>query len=257
MSSRDRFSVERLPDGRACLNLGSSARVSPRWNNVDSSWLFRVARHPRMAAFAQRLGLLSADRYQRIQRLGRGFILWNLTKGIPFPDGTFDVVYHSHVLEHIDREAAPGFLEECFRALKKGGILRVVVPDLETLARRYLAIVDRMGREPLAAEHSAAIDEIFDQMVRRIPKERANRRPLVHWLENILVGDTARSGELHRWMYDRFSLERLLKDTGFAAIGRFDAATSQIHGWTSFGLDLEPDGSPYKPGSLYLEGTRP
>jgi len=257
MSSRDRVPVERLPDGRACLNLGSSARVASGWNNVDSSWLFRVARHPLLAGFAHRLGLLSADRYERIHNLRHGFILWNLIKGIPFSDETFDVVYHSHVLEHIEKETAPRFLRECFRVLKRGGILRVVVPDLEALARRYLGFVDRLPGESVGAEHAAAIDEMFDQMVRRIPKARADRGPVVRFLEGIFVGDTSRSGERHRWIYDRFSLGRLLEEAGLVRVRVLDATSSQVEDWDSFGLDLEPDGAPYKPGSLYMEGSRP
>jgi 2-hydroxychromene-2-carboxylate isomerase len=41
------------------------------------------------------------------------------------------VVYHSHVLEHLPKDAAPRFVGECYRVLAEGGILRVVVPDLD------------------------------------------------------------------------------------------------------------------------------
>ena len=35
-----------------------------------------------------------------------------------------------------------------------------------------------------------------------------------------------------------------------------DFKTSAIDDWTSTGLDQEPDGSEYRPGSLYMEATR-
>ncbi|ETR69785.1 MAG: hypothetical protein OMM_09304 [Candidatus Magnetoglobus multicellularis str. Araruama] len=58
--------------------------------------------------------------------------------GIPYADYSVDVVYHSHVLEHMPRQFAPVFIQECFRVLKIGGIIRVAVPDLERIVREYL-----------------------------------------------------------------------------------------------------------------------
>jgi SAM-dependent methyltransferase len=254
---RRRFPAKRAPDGRALLNLGSSARVAPGWTNVDRSWLLRLARWPRLASGLHRVGIVSEFRYERLRHLDPQVVCWNLKRGIPFPDGTFDVVYHSHVLEHLDREDAPGFLRECRRVLRPGGILRVVVPDLEQLARRYVGVVDRLPDGASAAEHAAAVDEIFDQMVRRVSRVRAQRPPAVRWLEELLVGDTRRSGEMHRWVYDRFSLGWLLADTGFVSVERLDAETSRIEGWAKFSLDTEADGAPYKPGSAYVEARRP
>lgn len=254
---RPRFPVKRSADGRALLNLGSSARVAPGWTNVDQSWLLRLARRPRLASILHRAGIVSERRYEGLRRLDPDVVCWNLKRGIPFPDRNFDVVYHSHVLEHLDREDAPGFLRECRRVLRPGGILRVVVPDLEQLARRYVGVVERLPDGASAAEHAAAVDEIFDQIVLRVPRTRAEQPPLVRLLEAMFVGDMARSGAMHRWMYDRFSLRWLLADAGFVGVETLDEGTSRIEGWTAFRLDTEEDGSPYKPGSAYVEAQRP
>ena len=257
-SRRPAFAVKRSDDGRALVNLGSSARVAPGWTNVDFSWLVRLAQYPDLCRLLHRRGLISDDRYQRIRRLdAESIICWDLRRGIPFPDATFDVVYHSHVLEHIDREAAPGFLRECLRVLRPGGTLRVVVPDLERLARTYLGVVDRLPFGATADEHRVATEEMFDHMIVRTPRNRRSQPGVVRFLENLLIGDTARSGVLHRWMYDRWSLGSLMTDVGFNDVVPCDAATSRINGWSGFQLDTEADGSPYKPGSLYMEGSRP
>ena len=58
--------------------------------------------------------------------------------GLPFPDASVDAVYHSHMLEHLDAASARAFLRECHRVLRPGGVLRVVVPDLEGIAQAYL-----------------------------------------------------------------------------------------------------------------------
>jgi SAM-dependent methyltransferase len=251
------FPLKRLPDGRALVNLGSSARVAPGWNNVDSSWLLRLARWPRAAAALHAAGIVSAPRYERLRRLERDVVCWDLRRGIPFANEAFDVVYHSHVLEHIDREDAPAFLAECRRVLKPGGTIRIVIPDLEQLTEAYREVVSRLPDRAAREEHAAAVDEIFDQIVRRVPQARASRPPLVRLLETIFVGGTARSGEMHRWMYDRHSLGWLLADTGFTEVKTFAPAESRIPGWSTFLLDTEPDGSPYKPWSIYVEATRP
>lgn len=62
----------------------------------------------------------------------------DLTKGIPFSDESFEVVYHSHVLEHFPKDKAFGFMQECHRILGRGGVIRVVVPDLEQIAKNVL-----------------------------------------------------------------------------------------------------------------------
>ncbi|HEY1096360.1 MAG TPA: methyltransferase domain-containing protein [Alphaproteobacteria bacterium] len=92
----------------------------------------------------------------------------DLLTGVPLPDGVVDVVYHSHVLEHFSREAGVTFLKECYRVLKRGGIIRIAVPDLENICRAYLASVDevRSGRENSQYDHQWMIIELIDQLVR-------------------------------------------------------------------------------------------
>jgi SAM-dependent methyltransferase len=251
---RQRIPIKHLSDGRALINLGSSARCAPEWNNIDFSWIVRLGRHPRLCRALHSCGWLTQQRYERIQRLDPGTILWDLRKGIPFSDQSFDAVYHCHLLEHLDKEAAPWFLRECHRVLKPVGILRVVVPDLEFLARKYLDCVERLPDKATSIEHACAVEAMIDQMVVRTPSNRKYQKPIVRFIENLIVGDTSQNGVLHRWMYDRFSLEHLMREAGFNDIQLCDATTSRISGWPDFLLDTEPDGSPYKPGSVYIEG---
>ena len=65
------------------------------------------------------------------------------------------------------------------------------------------------------------------------------------------------SGELHRWMYDRVSLARLLRACGFTDVCRVTAEESRIPGWSEYGLDADPaNGLPRKPGSLFVEAIK-
>jgi hypothetical protein len=65
------------------------------------------------------------------------------------------------------------------------------------------------------------------------------------------------SGEIHRWMYDRYSLADALRAAGFINPVKVGPAYSRIPSWTAFHLDTEPDGRTYKPDSLFMEATRP
>lgn len=64
------------------------------------------------------------------------------------------------------------------------------------------------------------------------------------------------SGEIHQWMYDRYSLKGLLESAGFTDAKRVGPTESRIPDWTSYNLDTDPDGTVYKPDSLYMEATK-
>jgi predicted SAM-dependent methyltransferase len=70
-----------------------------------------------------------------------GAVLYNhdLVEGIPAADNSLDVVYHSHMLEHLSYAEGIDFIAACYRVLKPGGILRVLVPDLGLWCANYVA----------------------------------------------------------------------------------------------------------------------
>lgn len=70
------------------------------------------------------------------------------------------------------------------------------------------------------------------------------------------IGKFRTSGEVHQWMYDTYSLSKLLFRIGFTEITVRDAFTSRIPGWIAYNLDTEPDGSIYKPESAYIEAMK-
>lgn len=73
----------------------------------------------------------------------------------------------------------------------------------------------------------------------------------------LAVGRFRQSGEVHLWMYDRFSLAQLMLRSGFINPVVQSATTRLIGHWTSFNLDTMQDGSVYKPESLYMEAVKP
>lgn len=58
---------------------------------------------------------------------------------LPYGDGTVDEIRASHVLEHYPHAQITHVVNDWARALKPGGRLRIAVPDLEVISRKYLA----------------------------------------------------------------------------------------------------------------------
>lgn len=240
----------------------------------------------------------------------------NLLAGFPYPDNTFDAVYSSHVMEHFSRDEGRRVLQACHRILKPGGILRVVVPDLEQNCREYLRLLDEAATKPEAArQYDWVILEMLDQMVRDKPSgymqsfladlQARNDHAMMAYVksrtqDNIwdtawqqirrtgvsgitpgkvlsklqriyvdlilrlvppairkLMVDGTPPGEKHRWMYDRYSLIRLMEQVGYRDARLVNAHESAIPGFADDHLDVNPDGMPYKNISLYGEAVKP
>ena len=56
-----------------------------------------------------------------------------LKDNLPFSDSSVDNIYISHAIEHVDNLAVQKFIEESYRVLKKGGVLRLTCPDSKFL----------------------------------------------------------------------------------------------------------------------------
>ncbi len=64
--------------------------------------------------------------------------LWRDPLQLPFADGSIEVIYSSHLIEHLDNEACRRLFREWYRILKKGGVLRVVAPNMDYFIDSYL-----------------------------------------------------------------------------------------------------------------------
>ncbi len=70
------------------------------------------------------------------------------------------------------------------------------------------------------------------------------------------IGRFRLSGEVHQWMYDSFSLGKLLREVGFNHIEQLTAHETNIENFNSYLLDIEVDGSVRKPDSLFMEAKK-
>lgn len=201
---------------------------------------------------------IRGKRLDKFQTLPQNIKVHNLANGIPFPDSSVDYVYHSHFLEHLDRDVGYFFFREVYRVLRNGGVHRVVVPDLEKACRAYMNSLSRCESDPSYIErHDQAVAGVIEQSVRREASGSSAQTAVRRRLENILLGDARRRGETHQWMYDRFNLQNLFADVGFGDISTECYDTSRIPDWPAFGLDInKATRTEYKPESLYMEGVK-
>lgn len=78
-----------------------------------------------------------------------------------------------------------------------------------------------------------------------------------NFLKALDIGRFRLSGEVHQWLYDRYSLARLLIAAGFSEPLHLTASSSQIPNWNSYNLDTLPDGTVIKPDLFYMEAIKP
>lgn len=236
------------------LNLGCGSKVSLGSEVINIDWSpYLLLKTSRLLRKVTPL-FLDAERRRKLNSMGDNVKCYNLAKGIPFDSDTIDGVYHSHLLEHFDKDIACKFLLEVKRVLKAGGVHRIVVPDFEKACKAYVSHIAVCEKDPAeAVHHDSYIGAIIEQSIRREAFGTSQKPPFRRFVENLLLGDARKRGETHQWMYDRISLSTLLTNLGYRNPQLQQFNTSSIPNWNGNGLDLDENGNEYMPGSLYIE----
>lgn len=197
------------------------------------------------------------ERLEKFNLLANNIMVHDLSKGIPFNDDSVDVVYHSHTLEHLERDVAEKFLMEIKRVLKPGGIQRIVVPDFEKACKDYVAHIAYCEDNPNESDnHDDYIAAMIEQSVRKEAFSAKQQNPVQRVIESVILGDARRRGETHQWMYDRINLKAKLIKCGFNKVCVQNYNLSEIPNWNDYKLDTDKWGNQYKPGSLYIEARK-
>ena len=61
----------------------------------------------------------------------------DVRKGLPFDDNSVDFIHSEHFLEHLTFEESEKVCREFLGCLKKEGVLRIAMPDLDYLIEKY------------------------------------------------------------------------------------------------------------------------
>jgi predicted SAM-dependent methyltransferase len=104
-----------------------------------------------------------------------------------FETNSINEIYVCHVFEHFRKKYINNILNEWFRVLAPNGILRIAVPDFENIAKLYVS-----GKYDI---------QIFSGLIN---------------------GGQKNDYDIHYNIYDEKYITKLLKDTGFTDIQRYD-----------------------------------
>lgn len=201
------------------LHLGCGLVTPAGWLNVDGSFNARVARFPVVRKSLAALGVISKSSAN--VNWAKNVVHHDVRKRLPWRDGSFEAVYASHLLEHLHLSEGMALLRECHRVLRPGGVIRIVVPDLESAIRDY---VERR-------EHAETYRNTF---LTRTRADELNSRMLFHEATPVPGGFAMRTFRLHnafhqhKWMYDAESLSAHLSAAGFREVARRGFLESRI-----------------------------
>jgi SAM-dependent methyltransferase len=171
---------------------GHSAPIE--WINFDISPTLRIQKTPVLGALLKnKLNTTFAPNV----RYG------DIVRGLPIEENSCDGLYCSHVLDDLSLEDLPVALKNSYRILKKGGIFRCVMQDLEYEARTYIQNLDK-------GDKSASIKFLNDTLLGFLKRPRGLTGILVSFFSN----------QHHLWMWDSHSLGEQLKLAGFRDLRR-------------------------------------
>ena len=138
-----------------------------------------------------------------------------------FPDEYADLIYASHVLEHISHREVTKVLGEWHRVLKEGGVVRISVPDFDKLIEVYCSQEKDIGAIIMP-----------------------------------LMGGQDYAYRLHQTVFNEKYLTELLSSVGFREVREWDPEEVELHSfqdWASRPIEIR--GKKY-PISLNLEGVK-
>tara|TARA_B100000989_G_scaffold297545_2_gene283615 strand:- start:1208 stop:2083 length:876 start_codon:yes stop_codon:yes gene_type:complete len=97
-------------------NVGAGRFRHPFWTNID-----KTSEHYKERLSPENIDIDLFDK-----------------KPLPIEDGTAEVFYCSHVLEHIDTKSGQHLLNQMYQKLKSGGVARLTMPDIDLAYKAYI-----------------------------------------------------------------------------------------------------------------------
>lgn len=146
-----------------------------------------------------------------IERCKAGALFLDAGEPFPFPDNSIDYVYSEHLFEHLSFLQAVNMLDECHRILKPSGAIRIATPDFRFLMSLYLHPEEPLNKRYIEWSAQGTV---------------GNFTPLPETALHIVNKFHTAWG--HQIIYDRESLETLMKEHGFKNIRFCDIGQSVL-----------------------------
>jgi predicted SAM-dependent methyltransferase len=177
------------------IHIGCEFKIGKNWKNYDISIVAQIEKIPLLRKFIK----INPSPYPN------EVIYGDISKKPLCKNNEADNIYCSHALEHMTKEDMQKALKNIYFMLKSEGCFRLVVPDLETRAQKYLKNQDS----------DAFIESIgFGR--------KKNDRSFKDFLRK-LFGNSG-----HLWMYDNKSMQKYLDEAGFKNIRKSKIGDSGI-----------------------------
>jgi predicted SAM-dependent methyltransferase len=216
------------------LNLGCGEVRPVGWVNTDSSLNANLQRIPVVGKIVNKM-------FKTVTYNSSNIVYMNLNKPWrAYNDNSVDVVYASHLFEHLSLTAADLFLRESFRSLKPGGVIRIVVPDLYKVCKKYIS--DYESGNPDASD--------FIMWAINMHREGQYGSRIGFLKKQVL--EWQGYPHQHKFMYDEKSLGKKLTAAGFKDIRSLEYGVSEYIPGIK---EVEGDRERYL--SVYLEGKKP
>lgn len=190
--------------------------------NLDNSPSVFFARHRFLCRMFSLLGFIREEQLSFMETIREKGIKYGDAKKLPFRGNSVDVLYSCHTLEHMYEEELLAFLNEAYRVLKKGGVLRIVVPDLLYAIEKYNADRD-----------ADAFCASLDMGYKKQPDSKTK-------LSLALFGFRG-----HKWMYDGNSMKKFIETNTRFHVILLKAGETTIQGNTNINLWEREEGSVY------------
>lgn len=189
------------------LNLGCGTVQPHGWINIDGSyrcWFKKL--FPFFDWILVKVKMLNRTEFKE------NVVYQNLNKRFKFNSCYADAIYGGEILEHFSFFDGASFLCECYRILKKGGIIRICVPDNYMFWVKYTSLYKSLKKLESSERKEEDIIKFVKMMFDPIRLTNKFYKPNFG----------------HKWAYDELSLEIQLKKAGFVNCKRMDFHESEI-----------------------------
>ncbi len=179
------------------LNLGCGALRPDGWINADSSLNASLQKIPLVGKKIARV-------FNPVVYSNHNCVYMNLNRRWKYRSDSVDVVYASHLFEHLSLKSASLFLSEAYRCLKPDGTIRIVVPDLYKIAKKYVQ----------GFESDGSVFESTQFIMWAINMHREGQYGSAGLFKRLFLEFQGYPHQ-HKFMYDEKTLQLRLQEHGF------------------------------------------
>jgi len=127
-----------FPRGKDGINIGCEYHLLDSFVGIDGSFVIYLMKMWWLPMILKKWiynktctkKCISLDKFLKILKT-KTILHHDICNGLPFDDSVVNNIFTSHFIEHITKQQGKKVLCECYRVLKKDGILRVICPSLD------------------------------------------------------------------------------------------------------------------------------